>query len=114
MIADLWKDFWKIQDWNIKWFSQLKIKKDDLVKKYNSNLEKWEKLQAKTFDELYENALEERPYIGDPKQLSFYFSRNIKTFISVSILLYIAVKAFQMFLNSFNLFIDNLLWNCIL
>ena len=61
------------------------------------------------FDELYENALEERPYIGDPKQLSFYFSRNIKTFISVSILLYIAVKAFQMFLNSFNLFIDNLL-----
>ena len=61
------------------------------------------------FDELYENALEERPYIADPKQLSFYFSRNIKTFISVSILLYIAVKAFQMFLNSFNLFIDNLL-----
>ena len=25
------------------------------------------------FDELYENALEERPYIGDPKQLSFIF-----------------------------------------
>ena len=43
------------------------------------------------FDELYENALEERPCIADPKQLSFYFSRNIKTFISVSILLYIAV-----------------------
>ena len=61
------------------------------------------------FNELYENAIEERPYIADPKQLSFYFSRNIKTFISVTVLLYIAIKAFQMFLNSLNLFIDNLL-----
>ena len=61
------------------------------------------------FDELYENALEEKPYIADPKQLSFYFSRNIKTFITVTVLFYIAIKAFQMFLNSFNLFIDNLL-----
>ena len=55
------------------------------------------------FDELYENALEERPYIADPKQLSYYFSRKIKTFISVSIIFYITVKAFQMFLNSFKL-----------
>ena len=61
------------------------------------------------YEDLYENALEEQPYIRDPKQLSFYFSRNMKTFISISVLLFIAMKAFQMFLNSFNLFIENLL-----
>jgi len=48
------KDFGKIQDWNIKWFWQLKIKKDDLVKKYDSNFWKWEKIN-KFFDELDKN-----------------------------------------------------------
>ena len=61
------------------------------------------------YEVLYENALEEKPYIGDPKQLTFYFSRNIKTFLSVTVLLYVAIKAFQMFINSFNLFLENLL-----
>ena len=61
------------------------------------------------YEALYENALEEKPYISDPKQLTFYFSRNIKTFLSVTVLLYVAIKAFQMFINSFNLFLENLL-----
>ena len=61
------------------------------------------------YEVLYENALEEKPYISDPKQLTFYFSRNIKTFLSVTVLLYVAIKAFQMFINSFNLFLENLL-----
>ena len=73
----------------------------------DKSLEQEEKVS--NYEDLYENALEEQPYIEDPKQLSFYFSRNIKTFISISVLLFIAMKAFQMFLNSFNLFIENLL-----
>ena len=73
----------------------------------DKSLEQEEKVS--NYEDLYENALEEQPYIEDPKQLSFYFSRNIKTFISISVLLFIATKAFQMFLNSFNLFIENLL-----
>ena len=73
----------------------------------DKSLEEEEKVS--NYEDLYENALEEQPYIEDPKQLSFYFSRNIKTFISISVLLFIATKAFQMFLNSFNLFIENLL-----
>ncbi len=59
--------------------------------------------------DLYENALDEKPYIRDPKQLFFYFSRNIKTFFAVTILLYIALKALQLFFNSFNQFISNIL-----
>ena len=59
--------------------------------------------------DLYETALDEKPYIRDPKQLFFYFSRNIKTFFAVSILLYIASKALQLFINSFNQFINNIL-----
>ena len=73
----------------------------------DKSLEEEEKVS--NYEDLYENALEEQPYIEDPKQLSFYFSRNIKTFVSISVLLFIALKAFQMFLNSFNLFIENLL-----
>ncbi len=61
------------------------------------------------YEVLYENALEEKPYISDPKQLTFYFSRNIKTFLSVTVLLYVGIKAFQMFITSFNLFLENLL-----
>ena len=59
--------------------------------------------------DLYENALDEKPYIRDPKQLFFYFSRNIKSFFAVTILLYIALKALQLFFNSFNQFISNIL-----
>ena len=29
-------------------------------------------------ENIYESALEESPYINDPNQLSFYFSRNLR------------------------------------
>ena len=55
-----------------------------------------------------QNALE-KPYIYDENQIGFYFSRNLKTIGLLSILGVIIFSFFQLFWDSFNLFLDNLL-----
>ena len=51
----------------------------------------------------------EKPYLYDENQLGFYFSRNLKTLGLLSVLGLIILSFFQLFWDSFNLFIDNLL-----
>ena len=51
----------------------------------------------------------EKPYLYDENQLGFYFSRNLKTLSLLSVLGLIIFSFFQLFWDSFNLFIDNLL-----
>ncbi len=60
-------------------------------------------------ENIYESALEEGPYINDPKQLTFYFSRNTKSTIGVLLFFYLAFTALQLFWDSFRLLISNLL-----
>ena len=51
----------------------------------------------------------EKPYLYDENQLGFYFSRNLKTLGLLSVLGLIIYSFFQLFWDSFNVFIDNLL-----
>lgn len=78
------KNFGKIENWNMKGFSQLKIKKDDLVKKYDSNFWKWEKIN-KSFDELDKSSEIENTIITlwslDNKLNSFYIWNDSDFFI---------------------------------
>lgn len=78
------KNFGKVENWNIKWFTQLKIKKDDLVKKYDSNFWKWEKIN-KSFDELDKSSEIENTIITlwslDSKLNSFYIWNDSDFFI---------------------------------
>ncbi len=60
-------------------------------------------------ENIYESALEESPYINDPNQLSFYFSRNLKSALITLLFFYLAYKGMQLFWDSFRLLIDNLL-----
>ena len=60
-------------------------------------------------ENIYESALEESPYINDPNQLSFYFSRNLKSVLATLLFFYLAYKGMQLFWDSFRLLIDNLL-----
>tara|TARA_B100000579_G_scaffold213941_1_gene174917 strand:- start:209 stop:805 length:597 start_codon:yes stop_codon:yes gene_type:complete len=57
----------------------------------------------------YESALEESPYINDPNQLNFYFSRNFKSVVAILFFFYLTYIALQLFMGSFRLLIDNLL-----
>ena len=60
-------------------------------------------------ENIYESAIEESPYINDPNQLSFYFSRNLKSVLTTLLFFYLAYKGMQFFWDSFRLLIDNLL-----
>ena len=51
----------------------------------------------------------EKPYLYDENQLGFYFSRNLKTLGLLFVLGLVIFSFFQLFWDSFNLFIDNLL-----
>ena len=51
----------------------------------------------------------EKPYIYDENQIGFYFSRNLKTLGLLSVLGVIIFSFFQLFWDSFNLFLENLL-----
>ena len=51
----------------------------------------------------------EKPYIYDENQIGFYFSRNLKTIGLLSVLGVIIFSFFQLFWDSFNLFLENLL-----
>ena len=57
----------------------------------------------------FETAIREKPYIGDSKQLGFYFSRNIKTILSLLFIAILVSRGFQLFLDSIKIIIDNLL-----
>ena len=58
---------------------------------------------------VYEDAVEELPYINDPKQMGFYFSRNTKTIFFVLIFFYLSYQGIQLFWESLKLLINNLL-----
>ena len=78
------ENFGEVENWNIKWFTQLKIKKDDLVKKYDTNFWKTEKIN-KSFDELDENIENEKIlkilWSLDSKLNSFYIWNDSDFFI---------------------------------
>ena len=58
---------------------------------------------------IYEDAIQEKPYINDPKQLGFYFFRNIKATIWVILFLYFSIQGFELFWNSLKVLLNNLL-----
>ena len=60
-------------------------------------------------ENIYQSALQESPYINDPNQLSFYFSRNFKSAVGTLLFIYLAFQGMQLFWDSFRLSIDNLL-----
>ena len=60
-------------------------------------------------ENIYESALEESPYINDRNQLSFYFSRNLKSAFTTLLFFYLAYEGMQLFWDSFRLLINNLL-----
>ena len=49
------------------------------------------------------------PYINDPKQLGFYFSRNTKTIFFVLIFFYLSYQGLQLFWESLKVIVNNLL-----
>jgi len=67
-------------------------------------------LSEKEFSEnIYERALDERPYINDPNQLTFYFSRSLKSMVAILLFFYLTFQGLQLFWDSFRLLINNLL-----
>jgi len=53
--------------------------------------------------------INEEPYIFDKKQLGFYLTRNIKTTALLIILSIVVFNLFRLFLESLNVFLNNLL-----
>ena len=74
-----------------------------------SQIEEEEVGDLELSENIYESALEESPYINDPNQLSFYFSRNLKSVVGTLLFIYLAYEGMQLFWDSFKLLIDNLL-----
>ena len=74
-----------------------------------SQIEEEEVGDLELSENIYESALEESPYINDPNQLSFYFSRNFKSAVGTLLFIYLAFEGMQLFWESFRLLIDNLL-----
>ena len=74
-----------------------------------SQIEEEEVGDLELSENIYESALEESPYINDPNQLSFYFSRNFKSAVGTLLFIYLAFQGMQLFWDSFRLLIDNLL-----
>ena len=76
------------------------------------NLLEVEELTDKEIDKsaiLYEDAIQEEPYINDPKQIAFYITRNFKTTIWVILFIYFSIKGFELFWDSLKGLINNLL-----
>ena len=73
-----------------------------------SQIEEEEVGDLELSENIYESALEESPYINDPNQLSFYFSRNLKSVVGTLLFIYLAYEGMQLFWDSFKLLIDNL------
>ena len=68
-----------------------------------------EELEANTQKEIFETALDERPYIEDSKQLGVYLTRNVKTFLGLIFITVLITRGFMLFLDSIKMIIDNLL-----
>ena len=68
-----------------------------------------EELESNTQKEIFETALDERPYIEDSKQLGFYLTRNVKTFLGLIFITVLITRGFRLFLDSIKMIIDNLL-----
>tara|TARA_Y100001970_G_scaffold201524_1_gene245234 strand:+ start:54 stop:647 length:594 start_codon:yes stop_codon:yes gene_type:complete len=76
------------------------------------NLLEVEELTDKEIDKsaiLYEDAIQEEPYINDPKQIAFYITRNFKATIWVILFIYFSIKGFELFWDSLKGLINNLL-----
>ena len=65
--------------------------------------------EADAQKETFETALDEKPYIEDLKQFSFYLTRNMKTFFTLLAISVLIVRGFRLFLDSIKIIIDNLL-----
>lgn len=65
--------------------------------------------EADAQKETFETALDEKPYIEDSKQFSFYLTRNMKTFFTLLAISVLIVRGFRLFLDSMKIIIDNLL-----
>ena len=74
-----------------------------------SDIEEKEVSEKEFSENIYERALDERPYINDPNQLTFYFSRNLKSIVAILLFFYFTFKGLQLFWESFRLLITNLL-----
>jgi len=74
-----------------------------------SDIEEKELSEKEFSANIYESALDERPYINDPNQLTFYFSRNLKSMVVILLFFYLTFKGLQFFWESFRLLITNLL-----
>ena len=101
------ENFGEVENWNIKWFTQLKIKKDDLVKKYDTNFWKTEKIN-KSFDELDENIENEKIlkilWSLDSKLNSFYIWNDSDFFIHKNLNLFLTHEKEKFIKN-------NILWD---
>jgi hypothetical protein len=65
--------------------------------------------EADAQKETFETALDEKPYIEDSKQFSFYLTRNMKTFFTLLAISVLIVRGFRLFLDTMKIIIDNLL-----
>tara|TARA_B100000902_G_scaffold397047_1_gene459669 strand:+ start:13791 stop:14387 length:597 start_codon:yes stop_codon:yes gene_type:complete len=99
-------------------FNRFKSEKEEIKDRPQPELFTYENIEdTQDFDdyraasqkEVFETALDEKPYIGDSKQLSFYFTRNTKTLISLIVMTVLITRGFGLFLDSLKTIIDNLL-----
>lgn len=74
-----------------------------------TNTQDLEDFEIQSRRDYFETAVDEKPYIGDSKQLGFYLSRNIKTILSLLFITILISRGFQLFLDSITIIIDNLL-----
>ena len=74
-----------------------------------SEIEEKEVSEKDFSENIYERVLDEKPYINDPNQLTFYFSRNLKSMVAILLFFYLTFKGLQLFWDSFMLLITNLL-----
>ena len=74
-----------------------------------SDIEDEEASEKEFSENIYESALDEKPYINDPNQLTFYFSRNLKSMVAILLFFYLTFKGLQLFWESLRLLVNNLL-----
>ena len=74
-----------------------------------SDIQEKEASEKEFSENIYESALDEKPYINDPNQLTFYFSRNLKSMVAILLFFYLTFKGLQLFWESLRLLITNLL-----
>ena len=63
-------------------------------------------IETNDFDLSFDEDYIERPYIYDPNQIAFYWTRNGKTIIILLLLLIIAARSFSLFWSNLTLFLS--------